>query len=221
MVTAASPDLEPAWLAQAAAGGIVQVPLALAPGLAFLAQGTVVGGVFDGRLTRPAYFIALRSQDGDGDDRQPSPALPEPEGLEAVTAPWHDWAPRRNPPGGLHFVRCMAFLGWLEGLSLGYRSMAEEGVLFGVGDLVRGNACWLGPGTLRVTGREGQALGERLWGTFLDAGGPWPGEFRLRASATPLADAAAGGAALTFVRHGVRTEQVWTLDQDRLRPAVP
>ena len=41
MVTAATPDLEPAWLEQLADGGLVQAPLELAPGLAFMVQGKV------------------------------------------------------------------------------------------------------------------------------------------------------------------------------------
>src|SRR5262249_22095473 len=38
MVTAATPDLEPAWLEQLAEGGLLLAPLALAPGLAYLAR---------------------------------------------------------------------------------------------------------------------------------------------------------------------------------------
>jgi protein-L-isoaspartate(D-aspartate) O-methyltransferase len=220
-VTAASPDLEPAWLAQTAEGGLVQVPLALAPGLAYLAQGAVSGGVFEGRLTRPAYFIALRSEDEGGDDRPAGPALPEPGGLEEVKAPWWDWAPRRPPPGGLQFVRSLAFLAWLEGLAIGYRSWGDEGVLFGVGDLVRGYACWLGPGLWRVTGREGLALGDRLWTTFLDAGGPWPTEFRLRACAPPASPGGRPATRLAYRKQGPLTEQLWELDEHRERPAAP
>ncbi len=220
-VTAAATDLEPAWLEQAAEGAVLQVPLALAPGLAYLAQGRVKGGVFDGRLTRPAYFIALRSA-GDGQqDQAAPPALPEPGGMEEVAAPWADWAPRRPPQGGLPFVRSLAFLAWLEGLVVGYRAAADEGVLFGAGDPARGCACWLGARSWRVTGREGVALGDRLWQTFLGAGGPWPTEFRLRACAAPLAPAGRSAPGLTYCRRGPRTEQVWELDENRERPALP
>lgn len=221
IVTAASPDLEPAWLAQSAAGGIVQAPLSLAPGLAYLAQGSVTEGVFDGRLTRPAYFIALRSEEETSEERSPRPDLPEPAGLEEVAAPWADWAPRRWPPGGLTFVRSLAFLGWLGGMVIGYRAPGEERVYFGIGDLVRGAACWLGPHAWRVTGREGRALGERLWRTFLETGGPDPTEFRLRACAPAAQPGAAEGTALAYRRRGALTEQLWELDEERERPAVP
>jgi protein-L-isoaspartate(D-aspartate) O-methyltransferase len=218
LVTAASPDLEPAWLGQTAEGGIVQVPVVLAPGLAYLATGTVAGGVFEGSLTRPAYFIALRSEDENGEERMVGPALPDPSGLEEVAAPWKDWAPRRPPPGGLPFIRSLAFLGWLGGLALAYRAWGDEGVLFCVGDLVRGSACWLGAGTWRVTGREGRALGIRLWRTFLDAGGPSPVEFHLSAAAPPTIPAEHGHSALTYRRRGILTEQLWELAEQRERP---
>src|SRR5438128_693462 len=61
-VTAASEDLEPAWLSQLNDGGLIQVPIDLAPGLAWIVQGAVSGGVFTGRLTRPAYFMPLRDE---------------------------------------------------------------------------------------------------------------------------------------------------------------
>jgi protein-L-isoaspartate(D-aspartate) O-methyltransferase len=221
LVTAGSPDLEPVWLGQTADGGVVQVPLALAPGLAYLARGVVTGGVFDGRLTRPAYFIALRSE-GDADEEAPAgPVLPEPNGLEEVPAPWRDWAPRRPPPGGLSFVRSLAFLAWLEGLLIGQRATEGEGVLVGVGDPARGGACWLGPRAWRVTGREGRALGEQLWGTFLNAGGPWPTEFRLRAAAPRFSPGITGGSLLAYRRRGPRTEQLWELPARRDRPSCP
>jgi len=54
MVTAATPDLEPAWLDQLAERGLLLAPLALAPGLAFVVRGSVANGVFHGRLTRAA-----------------------------------------------------------------------------------------------------------------------------------------------------------------------
>ncbi|HYT90526.1 MAG TPA: protein-L-isoaspartate O-methyltransferase, partial [Gemmataceae bacterium] len=60
MVTAATDDLRPAWLEQLAEDGLLLAPLALAPGLAYLVRGTVTNGIFDGRLTRPAFFMPLR-----------------------------------------------------------------------------------------------------------------------------------------------------------------
>src|SRR5262245_46853392 len=53
-VTAATDDLAPAWLAQLAPNGVVQAPLDVAPGLAWLVQGEVHEGIFEGGLTRSA-----------------------------------------------------------------------------------------------------------------------------------------------------------------------
>jgi protein-L-isoaspartate(D-aspartate) O-methyltransferase len=218
LVTAASPDLEPAWLAQSADGGVVEVPLALAPGLAYLARGTVTGGQFEGTLTRPAYFIALRSEHESDGEGESGPDLPEPGGLAEVRAPWADWAPRRAPPGGLPFIRSLAFLAWLEGRAVGYRGWGETGVLFGVGDAK--DACWMGPDAWRVTGAGGQQLGEHLWKIYLEAGGPWPGEFRLRAAASGVSRVEGAGVLLSYRRRGPSTEQVWELDRRRDRPTL-
>src|SRR5205807_4182457 len=62
MVTAATPDLEPAWLDQLTQSGLLLAPVALAPGLAYLVRGTVREEVFEGRLTRAAYFMSLRAE---------------------------------------------------------------------------------------------------------------------------------------------------------------
>jgi protein-L-isoaspartate(D-aspartate) O-methyltransferase len=218
LVTAASPDLEPAWIEQSTTGGMIEVPLALAPGLAYLARGTITDGVFEGGLTRPAYFIALRSEDEGADEGETGAGLPEPAALAEVPAPWRDWTPRRAPPGGLSFIRSLAFLGWLEGLTIGYRARAESTVYFGVGD--RGQICWMGHDTWRVDGDAGRDLGERLWRLFLEAGGPCPTEFRLRASATGVPTATAAGTLLTFRRRGLNTDQVWELDRIRPRPVI-
>src|SRR5262249_28621288 len=71
-VTAASEDLEPAWLEQLTRGGIVQAPIDLAPGLAWIVQGSVHGGAFAGELTRAAYFMPLRDEGDPGRDRSVS-----------------------------------------------------------------------------------------------------------------------------------------------------
>jgi protein-L-isoaspartate O-methyltransferase len=221
VVTAASPDLEPAWLAQAKSGGVVQVPLSLAPGLAFLARGTVTAGVFDGRLTRAAYFIALRSGGAGGDERPVAATLPDPARLDVVTAPWSDWLPRQCPPGGLPFIPALAFLAWLEGTAIGHRVSSEEGVFFGIGDLANGQACWLGQSIWRVTGAEGRALGERVWEFFLNAGGPRPTEFRLRAGAALDSLQPGGDVALTYHRRGPLMNQLWELERHRARSCLP
>jgi protein-L-isoaspartate O-methyltransferase len=187
-VTAATPDLEPAWLDQLSPGGLLLAPLELAPGLAYLVCGGAgptrsgEGGGFEGRLTRPAYFMPLRAENESGRAPAGGPgALPDPEGLSAVAAPWASWSERRPVPGGPGFLPALAFLGWLEGLTVSYLNLPDGHPGYGVGDPERGHGCWLGDRLWHVTGTAGRDLGERLWQTFLEAGGPWPTEFRLRA----------------------------------------
>src|SRR5205807_988885 len=48
IVTAAAVDLEPAWLRQLKAGGVLVVPLIVAPGLEYVVRGTVREGAFHG-----------------------------------------------------------------------------------------------------------------------------------------------------------------------------
>jgi protein-L-isoaspartate(D-aspartate) O-methyltransferase len=219
MVTASTPDLEPAWLAQTADGGVVQAPLALAPGLAFVVQGRVHGGTFEGRLTRPAYFMALRAESEAVRDEGPASYLPGPERLSAVTAPWADWAERNPAPvGGPSFLQALAFLGWLEGLTVAYQAGPDGRPIYGVGNLVQGHACWLGMREWRITGTAGRDLGARLWRIFLEAGGPWVTEYRLRARprGEPALEPASG--TLTYARQGTRCAQVWEWSAPRERP---
>jgi hypothetical protein len=96
-------------------------------------------------------------------------------------------------------------------------------IAYGLADLVQGHACWLGPREWRATGAAGRDVAEHLWRTFLDAGGPWPTEFRLRAAGrdrTELRTRAAGDR-LTFRRHGPRCTQVWELVEPRDRAGWP
>ena len=86
MVTAATPDLQPAWLAQLADRGLLLAPLALAPGLAYIVRGTVTGGVFHGRLTRAAYFMPLRAE-GESGAGELRDLTPLGDGL-TLPAPW-------------------------------------------------------------------------------------------------------------------------------------
>jgi protein-L-isoaspartate(D-aspartate) O-methyltransferase len=217
VVTASAVDLQPAWLSQISPGGVIQVPLTLAPGLAFIARGAVTNEVFVGSLTRQAYFISLRSQSPD-ESGAPSELKPvDPNTLETVSAPWRDWAPRSSNGNELPFLRSLAFLGWLEGCAVDYQSIRDEGVFFGVGETERGVACWFGQTSCRVTGSEGAELGNRLWSTFLDHGGPFPTEFRLIASARGEGLPESFGTALRFRRRGPLTEQLWELDKLRER----
>lgn len=238
LVTAAAHDLEPAWLEQLAEGGLLLAPLDLAPGLAYLVCGTCRAGVFEGRLTRPAYFMPLRGeteQAGDGSDESTSVApvsssLPPADALPSATAPWADWTVRKASCTGPGLLPSLAFLGWLRGYTIGYQVLSDGQIVYGIGDRVHGQACWFGLRQWRVTGVAGRNLGIQLWRDFLDAGGPWPTEFRLhaeKAEPRPLGNGGgpplpnSRGSALVFSRWGPRCRQIWTLDPCRQRPAWP
>ena len=164
LVTAAALDLEPAWLEQLAEGGVLIAPLDLAPGVAYLVCGTCRSGVFEGRLTRPAYFMPLRHETEDvGENSLASTGLlPAPDNLPSVTAPWADWAERKASCAGPGLLPSLAFLGWLQGYTIGYQALANGRVLYGIGDRVHGHACWLGMREWRVTDLAGRNLGVRL-----------------------------------------------------------
>jgi len=224
LVTAAALDLEPAWLEQLADDGLLMVPLDLAPGLAYLVRGTCRAGVFEGRLTRPAYFMPLRDEDDEGRENAPASSglLPDPDPLPSVTAPWAEWTERKAPCSGPGLLPSLAFLGWLHGYAIAYQALADGRTVYGIGDLVHGHACWLGMRDWRVTGTAGRDLGNRLWRAFLDAGGPWPTEFHLRA--VPLTAPDRGETEprspkeLVFHRQGTCCRQQWTLQPVRERP---
>jgi hypothetical protein len=216
-------------LRQLREGGLVQAPLVLAPSLAYVVQGTVRSGWFEGRLTRPAYFMPLRQEDeaGQPDAVEPPQQLPPPEGLEAVPAPWADWG-RKFATNGPTFLPALAFLGWLQGYSFSYHSLPDGRAFYGVGDPDQGRVCWLGVSEWRIQGKAGHELGANLWRTWLDAGGPWPMEFLLRVPLTkdqgrPLGrtlestlQPAAGG--LCFRRQGPTNEHYWEMLEPRERP---
>lgn len=211
VVTAATPDLEPAWLEQLDARGLLQAPLALAPGLAYVLRGAVSRGVFHGRLTRPAYFMPLRAEEesGAGDEAQP----PQCE-LHRLAAPWAGWFERKGPRlNWLGFSQSIAFYGLLRGLKVYYRALDNGQPVFGVAE--EDALCWYGPQEWHVSGPSGRDVGLALWRLFLQAGGPRPTEFRLLASPT-------GGLQATrpesYVRHGVRCQQLWQLTEPRDRP---
>lgn len=179
MVTAATPDLEPAWLEQLRAQGRLLAPLAFAPGLAFLVCGTVRSGVFHGGLTRAAYFMALRAETEPGQAEERP--MPSAVNLRTVSAPWSGWFERSRPrTSWLGFIHSLAFYGWLGGLTVQYQTLPHGEATFGIGD---GDCvCWLGANHWHVTGNSGRDLGWALWRAFLDDGGPRPTEYRLVAS---------------------------------------
>jgi protein-L-isoaspartate(D-aspartate) O-methyltransferase len=214
MVTAATPDLEPAWLEQLAEGGLLLAPVVLAPGLAYVVRGTVTRGVFHGRLTRAAYFMPLRAEGEPGtpDDEAGPTAGP----LQVVPAPWADWFDRRRPRlGWPGFVQALAFHAYLSGLTVAYQS-SDTLPAFRLHDPATG-AVWV-PALQRwqVSGPAGRELGWRIWRDFLDAGGPWPTEYLLHASPAGGLRADRPGSRL---RPGPRCQHLWQLPESRERPA--
>ncbi|MFO0930523.1 MAG: hypothetical protein U0736_26420 [Gemmataceae bacterium] len=112
-MTAATADLEPAWLEQLVPGGLVQAPVDLAPGLAWLVQGTASDGVFRGGITRAAFFMPLRDEGDPGRDRNIPEAAAQPLTVHARPAPYAGWPDRRGfdtQHDVLPAVRCSA--GW-------------------------------------------------------------------------------------------------------------
>lgn len=215
LVAAAAVDLEPAWLEQLAPGGQVLAPLELAPGLAFLALGTVRDSTFDGHLTRAAYFMPLRAEAESG-EREREPAVAST--LQQLPAPWADWFDEGRPRlRWLQFVQSLVFFGFLRGLEARQRGGDELGLL-GVGGAGQPEmVCWFGRQTWYVSGTQGRDLGWELWRAFLDAGGPWPTEFRLRRRADGAIPEAG---ARVHTQQGPRCRHVWELPQTRTRPVV-
>jgi protein-L-isoaspartate(D-aspartate) O-methyltransferase len=214
VVTAATPDLEPAWLEQLADRGLLQAPLTFAPGLAFIVRGSVSEGAFHGRLTRAAYFMPLRAEAETGaGETQPPPR----EAVRSLPAPWAGWFDRRRPRvGWLGFSQSLAFYGLLRGLRVHYRTLQGQpgyGVHGPEGDAV----CWFGAQEWHVSGGAGRDLGTWLWRAFLEAGGPWPTEFRLKAA--PGGHLHPGSRRETYLRQGPRCQQLWELSEPRDRPA--
>jgi protein-L-isoaspartate(D-aspartate) O-methyltransferase len=212
MVTAATRDLEPAWLEQLADRGLLLAPLALAPGLAFIVRGTVSAGVFHGRLTRAAYFMPLRAEGEPGPSELDS--LPPAGDLRTLPAPWAGWFDRKRPRlGWLGFVQSLAFYAFLRGLAVHYRVTENNQPSFGVSEADR--VCWFGTQDWLVNGEAGRDTGWSLWRAFLDAGGPWPTEFRLKAS---VRGAFARTRRETYIRQGPHCRQLWELSEPRDRP---
>jgi protein-L-isoaspartate(D-aspartate) O-methyltransferase len=212
MVTAATPDLEPAWLVQLANGGQLLAPLALAPGLAYVVRGTVSAGVLEGRLTRAAYFMPLRAEGETGVSENDTP--PAAGTLRTLPAPWAGWFDRKRPRANwLGFIQALVFYGLLNGLHVHYQTFAGGEAVFGVSE--HDSVCWLGEHQWQVSGESGRDLGWTLWRAFLDAGGPRPTEFSLRASA---------GQELSprhkeeYLRQGIHCRQLWELPEPSDRP---
>ncbi|HJT75655.1 MAG TPA: hypothetical protein VJ739_00480, partial [Gemmataceae bacterium] len=78
-----------------------------------------------------------------------------------------------------------------------------------------GCLCVLGAETWQVSGGGGRELALGLWRAFLDAGGPRPTEFRLRAAPHGLGVPREPG---DYVRDGPRCRQCWQPIGERDRP---
>lgn len=218
-VTAATADLEPAWLEQLAPGGLVQAPMDLAPGLAWLVQGEADAGVFRGAITRAAFFMPLRDEGDPGRDRNvPEAPLPSPERLQAQPAPYAGWPDRRGFDAQHDVLPALALLGWLGGLTVGYTTGPDNRPAHGLADLMRGEACWLGGAEWRVSGKGGLELAWRLWRQWLDLGGPRPHEWRLQASSDGARLTPSPAVRASYRRQGPRCAQLWELIEPRSRP---
>jgi protein-L-isoaspartate(D-aspartate) O-methyltransferase len=212
IVTAATPDVEPAWLEQLADEGLLLAPLSLAPGLAFVVRGTAHAGVFHGRLLRAAYFMPLRAE---GEDGAEDLAVPPTAQTRSLAAPWAGWFDRRRPrTSWLAFIQALALFGLLRGLAVHYQTAADGEATFGVANGIE--CCWLGSRRWQVSGHAGQVLGTELWRAFLDAGGPRPTDYEIQAG--PGARWTDGGDDV-FIRQGIRCRQRWQLAEVFDRPA--
>jgi hypothetical protein len=216
MVTAATFDIERSWMEQLTPEGLLLAPLALAPGLAFVVRGGVKEGIFCGKLTRAAYFMPLRAEGQPGPSVGDGPILPG--SLQTLPAPWTRWFDRRRPRNGwISFIQALAFYGWLRGLSVSYTTLSDGQPAFGLMDAGRTCGCWLGLQNWQVSGDAGRTLAANLWRAFLDAGGPWPTEFALRAS--PHVEPEPGNTREAYRRQGTSCHQVWELIEPRDRPS--
>ena len=221
MITAATDDLELAWLEQLTKQGRLLAPLALAPGLAFVVCGGMSQGIFEGQLTRAAYFMPLRAEGETGLDEPFRPHVLD--GVRSSSAPWASWFDRKRPRvNWLRFIQALAFYGWLRGLDVEYRTLPNGRPVYGVSAAKRSASeadrapfCWLGPKQWEASGPEGRDLGWHLWRDFLDAGGPWPTEFRLQAC--PHGQLPPQGGREEYLRTGPRTQQRWQLIETRRR----
>jgi protein-L-isoaspartate(D-aspartate) O-methyltransferase len=215
MVTAATPDLEPAWIDQLTPEGLLLAPLSLAPGLAYLVRGGMTDGIFQGQLTRAAYFMTLRTE-GETGGYEVFPDFPKGEWTK-MPAPWVHWFDRRRPRiNWVGFIQSLAFYGWLRGFAVHYQVQQNGQPCFGLSDPGRQLLCWYGSEHWQVIGEDSRRFGWNLWRDFLDAGGPWPTEFHLKAS--PKGGLQAFGPN-SFLRQGPRCQQLWQITEQRERPA--
>jgi protein-L-isoaspartate(D-aspartate) O-methyltransferase len=211
MVTAATPDLEPAWLSQMNDGGVVVAPIVLWPGTAMVVRGEVRQGIFCGNLTRGAYFMPLRDEEEAPIDKAETPDLPP--NLKTRPAPWAGWFERSRPRLGCgSFLQALVFYGWLRGLSPVTGGSTGGYSRYGVscGDAL----CCFNAEDWQVNSGAGHELGLALWQAWLHAGGPWPTEFELTCSAKARLEPKGQE---SYLRQRPRCQQIWTLQAHRNR----
>jgi protein-L-isoaspartate(D-aspartate) O-methyltransferase len=210
IVTAAAFDIESAWLEQLNPGGLIVAPLVLAPGLEFVVRGTVLASRFDGRLTRAAYFMPLRAEGETGASLSDIP----PEGAgSSMPAPWAGWFDRRRlRTSWLGFSQALAVFAFVHGHTIHYRN-TDNGPHFGIADSSSSHWCWLGQDEWQCSGDGGRELAWTLWHEFVEAGGPWPTEYRFEACPAGTMTAGVG----TYLRQSPRSQQRWRLVEPRER----
>ena len=217
VVTAATPDLEPAWLRQTREDGILLAPLVLAPGLAYIARGWVRSGVFEGRLTRTAWFLPLRGERDLVRDDVGVSSLPSASARTAP-APWADWIEsKRSRLSGMGFLQAIAFYSWLRGCRISYEALRDGQTAFGLHDPASSASCWISAQDWICQGDSGPELGEAVWRGFRNAGGPWPNEFRLRTGIGEPPPPPTRPE--SYIRRGPFCWQTWELIDPRDRPA--
>jgi hypothetical protein len=215
MVTAATQELEPAWLQQLSEGGILIIPLAFAPGLAYVMRGTLSGGLFVGQLTRPAYFMPLRSEEEALSSREEGYPVSFP--AQSVSPPWSDWGEQKRFRASLpNLLPALAFFAMLRGQRVSYQALEGDRSAYRVVAEDGACECWLSARNWAVSGPNGTDLARGLWRDFLDLGAPRPTEYRVRVvvGEQPLPK----GEQASWVRKGAKNEQSWDLPHTRDRP---
>jgi protein-L-isoaspartate O-methyltransferase len=213
IVTAATPDLEPAWLAELRSGGLLVAPLELAPGLAFVVRGRATGGQFDGRLCRAAYFMPLRAAENEDDGELSVP----PADIEtlSVPAPWSAWLERKRLRSSLAGIApAFAFFAFLHRFRVSHQAAFGNGAIFGIGE--GAERCWLGSPQWRCASAGARDLALDLWREFLNLGAPRPIEYRVHFAPFDLPEVPG-----TFSRLGPKFAQRWELPSPRERLAWP
>ncbi|MGE3806322.1 MAG: protein-L-isoaspartate O-methyltransferase, partial [Gemmataceae bacterium] len=209
IVTASAAEIEPAWLEQLSPAGKLLVPLVLAPGLEFIAVGSVTAGRFDGQLTRAAYFMPLRGERDVG----PLPAeatLPPPQQMKPLAAPWLRWFEQgRRRAGWAAFSQSLALYMLLQGGVIHHCTLDDGSFLYGVSRNHSGRGAWFGKEAWFVSD---EAVGKIVYGlfrSFLEASAPCPIDYDLVLGEELSAEMSEN----TFVRRGPRWQQQWRLQR--------